>query len=108
MPTLSNASTLTESVFTRSTRFPMHYQIASLNDTVTVPAGVFRDCIKVTGEATLAMYVDPRSGTHEIPITTTEWYAAGVGLVRLERHEPLSTSQFTGGKVVLVLTAYSL
>lgn len=93
--------------FHRSTRLTMHYQIASVNDAVTVPAGVFRDCIKVTGEATLALYVDPRSGTHEIPIMTSEWYAPGVGLVRLERHEPLNTSQFSGGKVVIDLTEYN-
>jgi hypothetical protein len=92
--------------FHRGAEFPMHYQIASVNDIVTVPAGVFRDCIKVTGEATFALYVDPRTGTHEIPITTMEWYAPGVGLVRLERHEPLNTSQFTGGTVALELTDY--
>ena len=91
----------------RSTELPMHYQIASLNEMVTVPAGVFRDCIKVTGEATFALYVDPQSGTHEIPITTAEWYAPGIGLVRLERHESLDTPQFTGGKVVIELTHFA-
>jgi len=92
--------------FHRSAQFTMHYQIAALGEIVAVPAGVFNDCIKVTGEATFPMYVDPRSGTYEIPITTTEWYAPGIGLVRLERNEPVDTSQFTGGKVVFELTDF--
>ncbi|MCU7946598.1 MAG: hypothetical protein KZQ72_08155, partial [Candidatus Thiodiazotropha sp. (ex Cardiolucina cf. quadrata)] len=39
----------------------------------------------------------------EILINTTEWYAPGVGLVKLLREEPLDNDVFAGGHVLLEL-----
>ncbi len=92
--------------FHRGIEFPMNYHIEALQETVNVPAGTFNSCIKVTGVADLKMYVDPRSGVGEIPIITHEWYAPGVGLVKLERIEKLDTEQFTGGRVLFELARF--
>lgn len=92
--------------YQRSISFPMNYRIESLNETVNVPAGVFSNCIKVIGEADLTMYVDPRIGWGDLPVITQEWYAPGVGLVKLERSEKLDTGVFVGGTLVLELTRF--
>ncbi len=90
----------------RSITLPMQYSIAALDETVDVPAGRFGGCLKVVGRATFDLYADGRRGFIEIPFTTTEWYAPGVGLVKLERTEELETDVFTGGTVTLELLDY--
>ncbi|MGB1011508.1 MAG: hypothetical protein ACPGVP_17450, partial [Thiolinea sp.] len=39
--------------------FLMHYRVVSADETVTVPAGTFTDCLLVEGVATLNMFADP-------------------------------------------------
>ncbi len=94
--------------YQRSISFPMTYHIASVNETVQVPAGIFRNCIEVVGEADITMYVDPRIGWGDLPIITREWYAPNVGLVKLERSENLDTGVFIGGTMVMELTRFEL
>ncbi|MBT3059829.1 MAG: hypothetical protein AB2593_16795 [Candidatus Thiodiazotropha sp.] len=94
-----------EERLTRGMNLKMTYQIASENDTVVVPAGRFDNCLRVEGEANLTLYADAKSGYEEILINTTEWYAPGVGLVKLLREEPLSNEVFAGGELVYELKA---
>ena len=77
----------------------MTYTIEAIGETVEVPAGTFRDCIRVAGVASLKLNVDPVRGPQAVPVLTTEWYAPGVGLVRLERVEELVSPFITGGRV---------
>lgn len=77
--------------------FVMHYRVAAKDETVVVPAGTFKHCLLVEGEAKLTIFADPLTGYTEVPVTTREWYAPGVGLVKLERTEPLNTSVYKGG-----------
>lgn len=86
----------------------MTYNVEALDEEVTVPAGTFRHCARVKGLAELTLYTDPVSGFRKVPITTTEWYCPGVGLTKLERVEPLSTSFFSGGSVKMVLSDYRI
>ena len=92
--------------YRRSITFPMSYHIESTSETVKVPAGTFENCIKVIGEADLTMYVDPRIGWGDLPVITREWYAQGVGLIKLERTEHLDTGVFVGGTLVMELTRF--
>lgn len=86
----------------------MAFEIASLNETVTVPAGQFENCIRVEGIALLPLYTDPKTGYQDIEIKQTEWYAPGVGLVKLVRDEPLETDIFKGGMISFELTRYEM
>lgn len=86
--------------------FKMAYQIKAMNDSVNVPAGLFHNCIRVDGDAQLSIYADARTGYQDIEISTTEWYAPGVGLVKLVREEPLTGDVFTGGKIVFELERF--
>lgn len=87
----------------RSVSLTMRYAITSTRETVTVPAGTYTDCVKVVGTATFELYADGPSGYVSVPITTEEWYAPEVGLVKLIRTEDVQTEVFTGGTAVLEL-----
>lgn len=85
--------------------FHMTYSVVGLDEEVTVPAGTFKHCLLIEGQAQIDQYAG--SSTHEddgeIEITTREWYAPNVGMVKMERTEPLDGSVFKGGKVVMEL-----
>jgi hypothetical protein len=87
--------------------FVMSYQVVSRDETVIVPAGKFENCLLVEGDAKLTMFADPMTGYTDVPITTREWYAPGVGLVKLERSEPLNSSVFKGGSYVFELIGFT-
>lgn len=87
-------------------RFPMTYTVVGLDESVEVPAGSFSHCVLVEGQAELTLYADPRTGDSHIQVTTREWYAPGVGLVKLERDEPLDTDVYKGGKMTLELMKF--
>jgi len=85
--------------------FLMTYQIAALKETVSVPAGTFKDCIKVVGTADLSLYLDGKQGFVSVPITTEEWYAPGVGLVKMTREEKLEADTMEGGSYTMELVS---
>jgi len=87
--------------------FIMNYSVVSQNETVMVPAGRFKNCLLVEGLATLTMFADPLTGFVDIPIRTREWYAPGVGLVKLERSEPLKTRVYLGGSYLFELVGFN-
>lgn len=84
--------------------FDLLYEIAGLNDTVETPAGKFEKCIKVEAFGRMTVYADPRTGYKEVDVVHREWYAPGVGLVKLEREEPVELNVIQGGKLSMVLT----
>lgn len=86
--------------------FVMNYRVVTEEATVEVPAGRFEDCLLVEGEATLTLFADPLTGYEDVLITAREWYAPGVGLVKLERAEPLETRVYQGGRYLFELVGF--
>ena len=86
----------------------MTYTVEALEDRLTVPAGSFEHCARVVGRAELTLFTDPVRGFNKVPVTTTEWYCRGVGMVKLERVENLATMFYSGGKVSMELVEYSV
>ncbi len=84
--------------YTRHHVVQMTYTIVAVDETVTVPEGHFTGCMLVSGEGALQVYTDPVAGTVLVPLTTREWYAPGVGLVKVERSEPLDSAAVKGGE----------
>jgi len=84
----------------------MSYQIEAVDQSVDVPAGHFEGCLRVVGTATLRLYADPVKGWRDIPLVSTEWYCARVGLVRLERSETARYAYVTGGTRTLELESW--
>lgn len=87
-------------------RFMMSYEITDTNASVTVPAGTYENCIEVTGEGQISIYADPRLGYQDIFITQREWYAPGIGLVKLVREEPIDLPMFKGGAIIFELEVF--
>lgn len=85
---------------------PMTYTIAALNQTLATRAGSFRGCVRVQGSAVLKLFADPVVGWTDLPLTTLEWYCPGVGLTRLERHEPAHSTFLSGGDLTMELTEW--
>ena len=85
----------------------MLFQVVAKDETVTVPAGTFKHCIKIVGTAEFSFFADAVQGYKTVPVTQTEWYAPGVGLVKLERDEELNQSLFKGGKLSYELLEFS-
>ncbi|MGH1461794.1 MAG: TapB family protein [Neptuniibacter sp.] len=84
----------------------MTYELAETEETVTVPAGTYENCIRIEGTADFSLYADPRLGSQTILITQTEWYAPGVGLIKLIRNEPLELEMFKGGVIIYELAQF--
>jgi len=84
----------------------MTYRIEALGEKVSTRAGNFADCIRVEGQATLKIFADPVVGFKDMPITTTEWYCKGVGLVKVVRKEPAASTFLIGGTMTLELTEW--
>ena len=81
----------------------MSYRIEALGEALTTRAGQFTDCIRVQGLAVIKLFADPVAGFRDLPLTTTEWYCKGVGLVKVQRSEPAKSAFLTGGTMTLEL-----
>lgn len=86
-----------------SAQFPLYFRVVSRSVTVDVPAGRFDHCWKIEAQGELAVHADPRIGVSVVPVTQEEWYAPGVGLVKLLRRETLDTTNVVGGEFLLEL-----
>jgi hypothetical protein len=86
----------------------MTYTVEAMDETVTVPAGTFKSCARLVGVGILPLYIDAVQGFSDVPITNREWYCKGVGLVKVERDEPLTSILWSGGTVKMELTQFEL
>lgn len=86
----------------------MSYTVEAMDQTVSVPAGTFKQCARVVGVGILPLHIDAVQGFSDIPITNREWYCKGVGLVKVEREEPLTSILWSGGSVKMELTHFDL
>lgn len=84
----------------------MTYTIEAAEPEVATRAGRFPDCLRVKGVAQLRLFADPVLGLRDMPLTTTEWFCKGVGLVRLERTEPANSNFLSGGTLRLELVSW--
>lgn len=86
-----------------SKRIELRMLVAATDDAVEVPAGRFEHCLRLEGTGLLNVLADARIGASAVPVTHTEWYAPGVGLVKLLRTETLDTLNIVGGTVTMEL-----
>ncbi|WP_028293361.1 hypothetical protein [Oceanobacter kriegii] len=89
-----------------SNGFELTFELVEEGITLATPAGRFDNCILLEGRALIGLYADPRLGYQEVEVTQKEWYAPGVGLVRLERNEPMDLAMFKGGSVQFELVSF--
>jgi hypothetical protein len=85
---------------------PMRYTLEALKQSVDTLAGRFDDCLLVKGVGVVRLFVDPVAGIKDMPLTSREWYCAGVGLVKLIREEPAVSTFLGGATMTLELSAW--
>ncbi len=97
----------TQETLAKSTlSFPMSYEIEAVEESVTVPAGTFKHCIRIKGEATTQLSADPDTGmVQTVEVITYEWYAPDAGLIKLERKEHFNAEQTINGKILIELVS---
>lgn len=66
---------------------PMQAEIVGVDETVRVPAGRYEHCVRVDARGKLTVPVDHANSFVEVEAAQSEWFAPGVGLVRMERKE---------------------
>ncbi len=97
-----------ETLYRLEIEVAMHYTIATVVETVTVPAGRYTDCLRIEGRGTGNANVRNYLGNTRVEIETTDWYAPGVGLVRAERRERTDKAALDHGALVLELQETAL
>ena len=89
-----------------TTNFEIKYKIKSENEIVKTPAGKFKNCLLVEGFGETKFIGDSEIGTIEITITSQEWYAKGVGLIKSLRVEKTDSDLFGSTKMTQILEDY--
>ncbi len=64
----------------------MEYKISAVNEKITVSAGKYSHCVRITGTGETTAN-GPEIGSTKISVVQTDWYAPGVGLIKSERQE---------------------
>ena len=88
---------------------PVKVLIEDMDDTVTVPAGKFRHCMRIVtrGEKLVQKGKYAYQPKMTISITNTRWYAKGVGLVKEEHLESSDILQYPKATYMVSLDKFS-
>ncbi len=92
-----------ESLFRINVPVEVEYRIDSLTETVQTPAGRFTGCLLVSGRGTTNTDVGNTIGRTDIEVTSKEWFAPHIGLVRLERTERSTSDALNYGALRMEL-----
>ena len=88
-----------------SRHLTLDYTITSLDDAVEVPAGHFSNCLRIDAIGFLDLPRRLMLGIRLIKVEQTEWYAPGVGLVKMTRKEYALPNLYPG-EFTQVLTLF--
>jgi len=84
-----------------------HCAIDMVDDVVTVPAGTFKNCVRVRCAGSVLVPADTR-GVAELSVETYSWYAPGVGRVRWVTKEKSNNAlRWPGGEFAVDLASFS-
>ena len=89
-----------------TTNFKLNYKVISMNESVSTPSGVFKDCILIEGKGETNFIGDSEIGSIGIKIFSKEWYSKKVGLVKMERIEQTDTDLFGTTKMTQILEGF--
>ena len=83
-----------------NTNFLLNLELTSNTATVKVPAGTFRNCLKVEGYGETTFIGDREIGSIKITIKTSDWYAPNVGLIKSVRVEGTDSDLFGTSEMI--------
>jgi hypothetical protein len=85
-------------------RVEMTMRIASTDDEVVVPAGRFMRCLRIDGSGSALVAVHKGETTARVDVTSSDWYAPGIGLVKSVRREDAASDLLIPGTFTQELT----
>ena len=100
---LENSGPPWETLFRITTPVHMRYRVEATDAAVETPAGRFHGCLLVSGQGSASIDVGNYIGRTRVDVATREWFAPGVGLVRMERDEKTGARALSGGRLVMEL-----
>lgn len=74
------------------------YVIESVNDEVTVAAGSFSGCLRVSAGGSARVEVNRGNEMAVVRVSHTDWYARGIGLIKTIRSEDSDSTFLTRGE----------
>ena len=90
----------------QTVRFLMTYRIIAVDEEVATPAGMFENCLHIQGTAEVDIGRTLTLVSDHVEFTTDEWYAKGIGLVKLVRFEDVDTEYAYGGTIEMSLVDF--
>lgn len=93
-------------ILDRPPELTMEYRVVSDQAQVTVPAGTFDKCVQIRGEGSLSVRTDRGNNSAIVNVTSDDWYAPGVGLVKTEREEQSDSVFLKPGRYTLELVYF--
>ncbi len=103
---LENSGPPWETLFRITRPLTLEYTVASTTDVVRVPAGEFRDCLRIVGTGRIDTDIGNTIGRIAIAVEITEWYAPNVGLIRSQRTETTDAEALNYGAFHMQLESY--
>jgi len=100
---LENTGPPWETLFRINAPVRMRYQVEATDGAITTPAGRFDGCLVIAGRGTASVDAGNYIGRTQIEIASREWFAPGVGLVRMERDEKTGADALRAGRLVMEL-----
>lgn len=100
---LENSGPPWETLFRITTPVAMKYRVEQTDADIDTPAGRFKDCLVIRGVGSASVDAGNYIGRTRIEIASREWFAPGVGLVRMERDEATGAPALSGGRLLVEL-----
>lgn len=80
--------------------------ISAVDDTVTEPRGTFAHCLRIDGKGVTSIVTDRGNTQAVVTVRTREWFAPGIGLVKIERTERSDSPFLKDGEQTYELLAF--
>jgi len=97
-----------KTVFEIFANVDMEAKIESLDDIVTVPAGRFENCMKITMSGSSFKDAGNYIGLTLVNVEQTSWYAQGVGLIKMQRLETTKSDALDKGTLLIELADFEI
>jgi len=90
-----------------TTNFKINYKIISKTEIINTPMGKFKNCLLIKGVGKTRFIGDSEIGAIEIKITSEEWYAKNIGLIKTVRTEKTDSDLFGTTKMTQTLENFN-
>lgn len=100
------ADSATTMLMKETVSLPQTSRIESVNETVTVLAGTFANCVRVTSSGSTAKRFKDLVGVAQIQVEADAWYAPDVGLIKAMQRESSNRPVLGSGDMTFELKAF--